>query len=75
MAVNQFNKRKTELLCQDSTGVNNSGLGIPPIGIGTSDKTGNAYVVFRANTRYFEAIKLIQNNHITSNDKKMSSTL
>lgn len=50
-------------------------LGIPPIGIGTSDKTGNAYVVFRANTRYFEAIKLIQNNHITSNDKKMSSTL
>ena len=25
MAVNQFNKRKTELLCQDSTGVNNSG--------------------------------------------------
>ena len=25
MAVNQFNKQKTELLCQDSTGVNNSG--------------------------------------------------
>ena len=26
MAVNQFNNRKTELLCQDSAGVNNSGL-------------------------------------------------
>lgn len=35
-------------------------LGIPPIGIGTSDKTGNAYVVFRANMRYFDALKQIQ---------------
>lgn len=55
-------------------------LGIPPIGIGTNNKTGNTYVVFRANTRYFETLKLIEcanseNNHITSNDKILSYTL
>lgn len=37
-------------------------LGIPPIGIGTNNKTGNTFVVFRANTRYFEALKILQDN-------------
>ena len=50
-------------------------LGIPPIGIGTNDKTQSIYVVFRANKRYFEALKTIQNHHSGNNDKILSSTL
>ena len=33
--------------------------GIFPIGIGTNNKTGNTYVVFKANMRYFDTLKLI----------------
>lgn len=34
--------------------------GIFPIGIGTNKNTGNVYVVFKANARYFDALKLIE---------------
>lgn len=34
--------------------------GVFPIGIGVNDKTGNTYVVFKANMRYFDTLKLIE---------------
>ena len=49
-------------------------LGIVPIGIGTNDKTGNTYVVFRANTKYFTALKTLQKHHSGSYDKILSYT-
>ena len=34
--------------------------GVFPIGIGVNNKTGNTYVVFKANMRYFDTLKLIE---------------
>ena len=34
--------------------------GVFPIGIGVNNNTGNTYVVFKANMRYFDTLKLIE---------------
>ena len=34
--------------------------GVFPIGIGANDKTGNTYVVFKANMREFDTLRLIE---------------
>lgn len=34
--------------------------GVFPIGIGTNNKTGNIYVVFKANAKYFDSLKLVE---------------
>ena len=34
--------------------------GVFPIGIGSNNKTGGIYVVFKANARYFDTVKLVE---------------
>lgn len=55
--------------------------GVVPIGIGRHDVTGNTYVVFKANSKYFNMLELIryeneEKKHRTGNNNKiMSCTL
>ena len=53
--------------------------GVFPIGIGVNNKTGNTYVVFKANMRYFDTLKLIEfeqkENQCVSNDKNLLHAL
>ncbi|HAU86018.1 MAG TPA: hypothetical protein DCW90_11125 [Lachnospiraceae bacterium] len=47
--------------------------GVFPIGVGRNDKTGNVYIVFKANMRYFDTLKLLQYENIENNTKTPTS--
>ena len=47
--------------------------GIFPIGIGTNNKTCNTYVVFKANMRYFDTLKLIEYEHKEKEQKNIKA--
>ena len=34
--------------------------GVMPIGVGTNNRSGNVYHVFRANRKYFDTLKLLE---------------
>lgn len=43
--------------------------GIVPIGVGTNNNSGSVFVVFRANRKYFDTIKLLEYEDTQSIEK------
>lgn len=46
--------------------------GIVPIGVGTNNNSGSVFVVFRANRKYFDTIKLLEYEDTQSVEKTVS---